>query len=66
MRSIVIDVLSAVHHPPVVAQRVASVGIDVKPRIIAAGDVDPDTVSFLENVRGRVERDCDRDNVVRV
>ena len=66
MCRLVIDRVVGRHHPPIVAERVAGVGIDVKPRIIAARYVDPDAVSLFENVGRRVERDRDRDDVARV
>ena len=50
-------VLTADDHPPVVAQRLARVGVEVEPREVAAGDVDPNAVSLLEHVRRRVELD---------
>ena len=66
MAGIVIDRVVGRIHAPVVAERVAGVGIDVEPRIIAARYVDPDAVPFLEDIGGRIERDRDRDDVARV
>ena len=66
MAGVVIDRVVGRDHAPVVAERVAGVGIDVEPRVIAARDVDPDAVALLEDVRGRIERDRDRDDVARV
>ena len=66
MSGLVIDRVVGRIHAPVVAERIAGVGIDVKPRIIAARHVDSDAVALLENIGGRIERDRDRDDVARV
>src|ERR1700722_15757225 len=38
--------------PSIPAERFTRVGVDVEPRKIAAGDIEPDAVTFLEYVRG--------------
>ena len=51
-------------HATVFAERVAGVGVDVEPRVVAARDVNADPVPLLEDIRGRIERDGDRLDLV--
>ena len=57
LRGMPVIVENRVHsdgRPAVVVERLPCVGIDIKPRKIATGDVEADAVTFLENHCGRV------------
>ena len=52
------DRVISLDHAAIFAQRVAGVGVHVEPRIIAR--ISADSISFLEDIAFRIERDGDQ------
>ena len=54
---IVIDGVVGDHHSAVLAERLAGIRVYVESREVAAGDVDPNAMTFLENICRRKRLD---------
>jgi hypothetical protein len=66
MTRLVIDRVVGGHHPPIIAEGVSGIRVNVEPWIIATRNVDPDAMTLLEDIGVGIERDRDRDDVARI
>ena len=54
------------HHSPVLSNRFTRIGVDVKARKVAAGNIQAYSMSLLEQVTGRIEDDGEKVDIPRL